>query len=111
MVDPELDVFENWIDAVHTAMMVYQEDGSRSCGQFLKRSGLLTDGTFKACLQALINVVPRTQEKGAFVRSEAAILENLRLAFFDDIEAPPEEAPPKVEKQKPLFETEEEDEN
>jgi hypothetical protein len=75
-------------------MLVYEEDGARACEQFLKRTGLLHDGTFKACLQALLNAIPRTRVKGAFARPEAETLERLRLAFFDDLVAPAEEAPP-----------------
>jgi hypothetical protein len=96
LVDPDAAVFSAWIDAAHTAMLVYEEDGARACEQFLKRTGLLHDGTFTACLQALINAIPRTRVKGAFVRPEAETLERLRLAFFDDLVAPAEEAPPEL---------------
>ena len=98
-VDPDCLVFESWVDAVHTMMLVYQEDGSIACEQFLRQTGLRNDATFKSCLQALINAIPRTKEKGKFIRQEAEFLENLRLAFFDDLEAPVEEEPPKVEAQ------------
>nr|MBC8248327.1 hypothetical protein [Anaerolineales bacterium] len=56
-----------------------------------KRTGLLTDGTFKACLQALLNAIPRTQIKGQFVRPEADALDRLRLGFFEDLEVLVEE--------------------
>lgn len=96
MVDPELDYFDCWLDAVHTTMLVYQEDGAPACGRFLNRSGLRTDGTFKACVQALLNAIPRTKRKGRFLRKEAELLESLRLAFFDDIEPPVEDEPSQV---------------
>lgn len=96
VVDPEQEVFDCLLDALHTAMLVYDEDGSRACEQFLKNSGLLTDTTFKACFQALLNAVPRTEKDGQFLRPEARLLENLRMTFFDDIEAPPEEEPPDI---------------
>jgi len=107
MVDPDCLVFESLVDAVHTMMLVYQEDGSIACEQFLRQTGLRNDATFKSCLQALINAIPRTKvgagvsasPQGKFVRPEAELLENLRLAFFDDLEAPVEEEPPKVEAQ------------
>jgi len=51
----------------------------------------MQDPTFKACLQALINAVPRTKTKGKFNRIEAELLDDLRLAFFDDLVAPKEE--------------------
>lgn len=93
MVDPELRTFPCWLDAVHTAMLVYQEDGSRACEQFLRQAGLMTDSTFKSCLQALLNAIPRTKEKDKFLRLETELLENLRLAFFDDLTIPPEPEP------------------
>ena len=93
MVDEETDHFEHWIDAAHTAMMIYDEDGAGPCEVFLRKSGLRNDGTFKACLQALLNAIPRARIKGKFSRIEAEVLENMRLAFFDDLEAPPDEVP------------------
>ena len=94
MVDDTLTSFEYLIDAVHTAMMVYDEDGSGACDVFLRNAGLKNDGAFKACLQALINAIPRSRVKGKFVRPEAGTLENMRLAFFDDLQAPVEPEPP-----------------
>ena len=108
MVDPDCIVFESWVNAVHTMMLVYQEDGSIACEQFLRQTGLRNDATFKSCLQALINAIPRTKENGKFIRQEAEFLENLRLAFFDDLEAPIEEEPPKVEAQMQMAFVEEE---
>jgi hypothetical protein len=94
MVDPDLTAFDSQIDAVHTAMLVLEDDGSRACERFLRQARLLNDGTFKACLQALINAVPRTKKKGKFIRPEAELLDKLRDAFFPDLQVPPEEAPP-----------------
>jgi putative DNA methylase len=100
MVDPDAETFPNLIDSVHTAMLVYSEDGAKACGVFLDRQGLRRDGRFKACLQALMNAIPTTRDKkGAFVRPEMTTLEALRLAFFDDLPAPKEDEPPKIEKQ------------
>ena len=94
MVDPDLTAFDSQIDAVHTAMLVFEEDGARACERFLRQAHFLNDATFKACLQALINAVPRTKKKGKFVRTEAEVLDQLRDAFFPDLQIPPEEAPP-----------------
>lgn len=96
MVDPDKKSFDCWIDAVHTAMLLYEEDGAQACKAFLQRTDLLTDTTFKACVQALLNAIPRTKEKGKFVRPEADTLEAMRLAFFDDL-IPPVEEEPKIE--------------
>lgn len=99
MVDPDLTAFDSQIDAVHTAMLVLEEDGSRACERFLRQARLLNDGTFKACLQALINAVPRTKKKGKFIRPEAESLDQLRDTFFSDLQVPPEEYPPPLPSQ------------
>lgn len=93
MVDEDARSFERWIDAAHTAMMIYGEDGAGPCEVFLHESGLRQDGTFKALIQALLNAIPRSRIKGKFLRPEAEILENMRLAFFDELVAPVEEEP------------------
>ena len=104
MVDDEVVAFDCWLDAAHTAMLVYNEDGSRACEAFLKRSGLLGDSTFKMVLQAMINAIPRTRDKsGQFIRPESRTLDDLRLNFFDDITAPAEEELLKLPEQGSLF--------
>jgi len=97
-------------------MMLQEEDGSAACKAFLNKTGLLKDSTFKACVQAMINAIPRTKSKGKFVRPEAETLEAMRLAFFDDLVTPAEEEPPKVAVQatfdgKEFAEAESEDED
>ena len=92
-VDPDSDAFEVWIDAVHTAMLLYSAEGAPAAEAFLKRTGVVRDPTFKSLLQALVNAVPRARRNGELVRPEARHLDGLRLAFFADIEAPPNPAP------------------
>lgn len=48
--------------------------------------------TVEAVLQAFLNAVPCTRIKGKFARPEAAALESLRAAFFEELEAPEAEA-------------------
>lgn len=103
MVDSDLRTFPAWIDALHTAMLLYQEDGGPACKQLLSEAGLLNDSTFKALVQALLNAIPRTKQKGRFVRPEAETLEAMRLAFFDDLTAPAEEAVAPTSHQGDLF--------
>jgi adenine-specific DNA methylase len=91
VVDPDAGVYVVLIDAVHTAMLVHDEDGLPACREFLRRTGYLTDGIFRACLQALLNAIPRTRDNRGFVRPEAATLDAMRNAFFDDLIVPPEE--------------------
>lgn len=94
MVDDDVTSFTHWVDAAHTAMMVYAEDGAGACDVFLQKSGLKHDTTFKALLQSMINAIPRNRIKGKFVRPEAEILENMRLTFYsDDLTVPVEEEP------------------
>ncbi|MCL4299790.1 MAG: DUF1156 domain-containing protein [Anaerolineae bacterium] len=91
LADPEADSFDTWLDAAHAVMLIYEEDGATATAAFLKRTGLASDGVFKACLQALLNAIPRTRLKGKFVRPEAEVLDNLRLAFFEELIMPVEE--------------------
>jgi putative DNA methylase len=109
MVDPDVTSFEHWIDAAHTAMLIYEVDGAGACDVFMRKANLKNDATFKALLQSLINAIPRARIKGQFARSEAETLENMRLAFFPDLTVPVEEEPQMpVEKQLGMFEEPEE---
>jgi len=103
LVDPDAKSFSSLIDAIHTAMLIYEEDGSKACQVFLKNTGLMNDSQFKAGIQAMINAVPRTKEKEKFKRPEAGTLEAMCLAFFEDIKIPVEEEPVIVQKQLKLY--------
>lgn len=107
MVDPEVETFDSMIDAVHTALLVLEEDGTHACEVFLNRSGLMADGAFKQCVQAMINAIPRTQIKKKWARVEAELLERLRLNFFTDLAVPVEEEPPNLPTQLNLFDGDE----
>jgi putative DNA methylase len=86
--DPDADSFDCWLDAVHAAMLVYEEDGARACEAFLGRTGLRSNATFALVVQALLHAIPRTKKKDQFVRPEAHLLDELRLSFFPDLEVP-----------------------
>jgi putative DNA methylase len=95
IVDPEAAHFEHLLDALHTALLIYEEDGAGACDVFLQNRGLKRDSAFRAGLQAMINAIPRTRIKGKFIRPEADVLDRLRLAFYaDELTVPPEEEPP-----------------
>lgn len=95
MVDPDAAHFEHLIDALHTAMLIYEEDGAGACDVFLQNRNLKRDTTFRAGLQTLINAIPRTKVKNKFVRPEADVLDRMRLAFYaDELTVPQEEEPP-----------------
>lgn len=98
MVDPEAESHTHLIDALHTAMMVYEEDGSRACQVFVDRHGLRNDVHIKALVQAAMQAIPTTRGKdGQFLRPEMASLDAMRLLFWDDLPAPPEEEAPKLD--------------
>jgi putative DNA methylase len=81
LADPEESSFVRLIDATHALIVAYQEDGVRGAESFLKRTRLQSDARFQALLQALINAIPRTKEKGKFVRPEASALDGLAFLF------------------------------
>jgi adenine-specific DNA methylase len=104
MVDPDLTEFPSSLDALHTALLVLDEDGDKACERFLTKARLLTDSTFRACLQAAINAIP-------LARPESVALERLRTLFFDDLPAAPREPEPELkEVQIEMFEAEAEEE-
>jgi putative DNA methylase len=104
MVDPEAESFTHLIDALDTAMMVYEEDGSKACQVFIDRHGLRSDSRSKALVQAAMQAIPTTRGKdGKFLRPEMKTLDALRLLVWDDLPAPPEEELPKIDTQMVLF--------
>jgi adenine-specific DNA methylase len=99
MVDTDAEVFPHLIDALHTAMMVYEEDGSKACQVFIDRHGLRNDSRMKALVQAAMQAIPTTRGKdGKFLRPEMTLLDALRLLVWEDLPAPPEEELPVIEK-------------
>lgn len=104
MVDPEADSFPHLIDALHTAMLIYDEEGSKACQVFVDRQGLRGDSRVKALVQAMMEAIPTTRGKdGKFLRPEMTTLDALRANFWEDLPAPKEEEPPKLDIQKGLF--------
>ncbi len=103
MVDPDVKSFPHLIDALHTAMMIYDEEGSKACQVFVDRQGLRTDSRTKALVQAMMEAIPTTRDKaGKFLRPEMTTLDALRMLFWDDLPAPKEEEPPKLDPQMKL---------
>jgi len=104
MVDPEAESFTHLIDALHTAMMVYEEDGSKACQVFIDRHDLRNDSRIKALVQAAMQAIPTTRGKdGKFLRPELTTLDALRLLVWEDLLSPPEEVLPKIDTQMTLF--------
>ena len=111
MVDPDADSFPHLIDALHTAMMLYDEEGSKACQVFVDRQGLRHDSRIKALVQAMMEAIPTTRGKdGKFLRPEMTTLDNMRANLWADLPAPKEEEPPKIDAQPGLFDAGEENE-
>jgi putative DNA methylase len=108
MVDPDTESFPHLIDALHTAMMIYDEEGSKTCQVFIDRQGLRHDSRLKALVQAMMEAIPTTRGKdGNFLRPEMITLDAMRALFWEDLPAPKEEEPPKIDVQPGLFDSDE----
>jgi putative DNA methylase len=89
-IDPATGSWRTLLDALHCLMVVYDEDGAAAARAWLARGGLADNPRFHDLVAAAINAIPRTREKGEFVRPEARTLEGIRLTLFADIAAPVE---------------------
>lgn len=87
-VKPEASSFEYVIDAVDTALYVAEVDGMAAAKRFLDRHGYTSDAAFASTLQGLVNAIPRTKVKGAWVVPEAGLLDTLCTLYFDDVTLP-----------------------
>ena len=90
-VNPDAVTFPRLIDALHTAMWLYETEGDQRCRRFLQGAGLITDSDFNSLVRAAINAIPRSRKysRGEIVGfnvPEAETLENMRLSLFPDIE-------------------------
>ena len=90
-VNPDATTFTRAIDALHTAMWLYEMEGDRRCRQFLQGAGLIADSDFQTLFQAALNAIPRARKYSrgqiiGFHVLEAETLENMRLSLFPDIE-------------------------
>lgn len=110
MVDGDAASFPHLIDALHTAMMIYEEEGSKACQVFIDRQNLRNDGRIKALVQAMMEAIPTARGKdGKFLRPEMTTLDALRALFWEDLPSPKEEEPLKLDPQNTLFDTSEPD--
>lgn len=87
-VRPEATSFRVALDAVHTVMYVADTDGLPAARALIDRAGLASDQRFLACLQGLVNAIPRTKTKSGWARKEAEVLDRLCAAYFPDIVMP-----------------------
>jgi putative DNA methylase len=108
-LDPQAETFPTWLDAVHTTLLVVEEDGTMAARRFLDGHGLTGDATFRALVQGLIRAIPATRDReGRYLRPEAEALECLRQAIFPELEPAPVETPPPEPGRLPGFEEDEE---
>jgi hypothetical protein len=111
MVDDDSESFPDLIDALHTAMMIYDEEGSKACQVFVDRQGLRNDSRIKALVQATMEAIPKTRGKdGKFLRPEMTTLDAMRVLLWEDLPAPKEEEPSKLDLQSTLFDAGDADE-
>lgn len=87
-VKPEASSFEFVIDAVDTALYIAEVDGQQAAKRFLDRHGYTSDAGFISTLQGLVNAIPRTKVKGAWVVPEAGLIDTLSTLYFDDVALP-----------------------
>jgi putative DNA methylase len=98
-VRPGAASFACAIDAVHTVMYVADQDGLPAAKALIDRARLQSDVGFLACLQGLVNAVPRTKLKGQWVRTEAGTLDRICSLYFPDVDVPPEPVAPTASEQ------------
>nr|WP_012476997.1 DUF1156 domain-containing protein [Rhodococcus sp. NS1]ABI79397.1 putative DNA methylase [Rhodococcus sp. NS1] len=103
-VRPEASKFEYVIDAVDTALYIADVDGMPAAKRFLDRHGYTSDGGFLATVQGLVNAIPRTKAKGAWVIPEAGLLDTLCTLYFPTITLPEAEDLAAAAEQGSLFE-------
>ncbi|MGW4018253.1 DUF1156 domain-containing protein [Rhodococcus ruber] len=103
-VRPEASKFEYVIDAVDTALYIADVDGMPEAKRFLDRHGYTSDAGFLATVQGLVNAVPRTKAKGAWVVPEAGLLDTLCTLYFPTVKLPEAEDLATAAVQETLFE-------
>ena len=90
-VNPDAVTFPRMVDALHTAMWLYNTEGDQRCRQFLQGTGLITDSDFNSLVRAAVKAIPRSRKysRGEIVGfnvPEAQTLENMRITLFPDID-------------------------
>ncbi len=93
-LDPSASSWPTILDRLHALMLVYDEDGAGAARSWMVRTGSADDVRFRDLVTAALHAVPRTRDKGDFVRPEARSLEGIRATLFEDVPAPAEPAGP-----------------
>ncbi|WP_454836895.1 DUF1156 domain-containing protein [Rhodococcus qingshengii] len=87
-VRPEAASFEFTIDAVDTALYIAEVDGMPAAKRFLDRHGFSSEIGFISTVQGLVNAIPRTRTKGAWIIPEAGLLDTLCTLYFPTVTLP-----------------------
>ncbi len=87
-VRPEAGSFEFTIDAVDTSLYIADVDGMPAAKRFLDRHGFTADSGFISTVQGLVNAIPRTRAKGAWIIPEAGLLDTLCTLYFPTVTLP-----------------------
>ena len=74
--------FERLIDAVHTMLYITYHDDAAAARHWADERGYSADDTFTACLQGLVNAIPRTRTGGEFNVPEAALLDRIATTCY-----------------------------
>jgi putative DNA methylase len=90
VLDPDAGSWPTMLDGLHALMLTYAEEGLAAARAWLTRTGKAGDPRFRDLVEAALHAIPRTKDKGEFVRPEARVLEGLRATLFEDIAAPSE---------------------
>lgn len=89
-VRPGAMSFGPLIDAVHTVMYTADVDGLPAAKVLMDRLGLTKNAGFVACVQGLVNSIPRVRVEGEWTAPEAATLDRLVGAYLsDEVTLPP----------------------
>jgi hypothetical protein len=91
-LDPDAGSWPTMLDGLHALMLTYAEEGLAAARAWLNRTGKAGDPRFHDLVEAALHAIPRTKDKGEFVRPEARVLEGLRATLFEDIAVPSETA-------------------
>ena len=83
--------FERLIDAVHTMCYITHHDDAAAARHWADERGLTTDDTFTACLQGLVNAIPRTRTGGEFNVPEADLLNRIATTCYPGVIELPED--------------------
>lgn len=83
--------FERLIDAAHTMCYVVHHDGAARARHWADKRGFTADDAFTACLQGLVNAIPRTRKDGKLNLPEAALLDRIATTCYPGIIEIPED--------------------